>query len=178
MGRTTDSYLQVVVSGVERETNGGSWRRPSTGRNTARIVLYNSASFVEKICVILWKMEGDMRRLLIFMAAITAALVLTGASLAATPTQIYRDFADNGRLDMKYSKADLDRALKDAVLQGYGNGNVTNGLPGAVAGETGGAAGAAGILPFTGLDLTLMALGGGALLAAGAGLRRFSKSKA
>jgi hypothetical protein len=118
-----------------------------------------------------------MRRLLIGMAVLTAAFVWTGASLAATPTQIYRDLADNGRLDMKYSKTDLDRAMKDAVLQGYGNGNVTNGLPGA-AGEAGGAAGAAGILPFTGLDLTLMALGGGALLAAGAGLRRLGKSKA
>ena len=118
-----------------------------------------------------------MRRLLVCMAVLTAAFVWTSASLAATPTQIYRDFADNGRLDMKYSKADLDRALKDAVLQGYGNGNVTQGLP-AAAGEAGGAAGAAGILPFTGLDLTLMALGGGALLAAGAGLRRLSKSKA
>lgn len=119
-----------------------------------------------------------MRRLLVCMAVLTAAFVWTGASLAATPTQIYRDFADNGRLDAKYSKADLDRALKDAVLQGYGDQNVTNGLP-AAAGEAGGAAGgAAGILPFTGLDLTLMALGGGALLAAGAGLRRLGKAKA
>jgi hypothetical protein len=118
-----------------------------------------------------------MRRLLICMAVVMAASVWTTASLAATPTQIYRDFADNGRLDMKYSKADLDRALKDAVLQGYGDQNVTGGLP-AAAGEAGGAAGAAGILPFTGLDLTLMALGGAALLAAGAGLRRLGKSKA
>ncbi len=104
----------------------------------------------------------------------TALLFVTGA-MAATPKQIYRDFADNGRLDVKYSKADLDRALKDAVLQGYGNGNVTAGLP-AASGQAG--AGTAGILPFTGLDLTLMALGGGALLAAGAGLRRLGKSKA
>ena len=118
-----------------------------------------------------------MRRLLVCTAVVTAALVWTAASLAATPTQIYRDFADNGRLDMKYSKADLDRALKDAVLQGYGDQNVTGGLP-AAASEAGGTAGAAGILPFTGLDLTLMALGGGALLAAGAGLRRLGKSKA
>jgi hypothetical protein len=118
-----------------------------------------------------------MRRLLVCTAVVTAALVWTAASLAATPTQIYRDFADNGRLDMKYSKADLNRALKDAVLQGYGDQNVTGGLP-AAAGEAGGAAGASGILPFTGLDLTLMALGGGALLAAGAGLRRLGKSKA
>ena len=36
-----------------------------------------------------------MRRLLIFTAVVLAAFVWTAASLAATPTQIYRDFADN-----------------------------------------------------------------------------------
>ena len=43
---------------------------------------------------------------------------------ALSMSQIYRDYADNGRLDGTYSRADLDRALKDAVLQGYGNQNV------------------------------------------------------
>ena len=38
---------------------------------------------------------------------------------AATPQQIYRDYADNGRLDQKYSQADLQRALRDVALQGY-----------------------------------------------------------
>ena len=41
------------------------------------------------------------------------------AAFAATPQQIYRDYADNGRLDHQYSKGDLQRALKYAALQGY-----------------------------------------------------------
>ena len=108
------------------------------------------------------------------LGVVVSALVLVPGALAATPKQIYRDYADNGRLDHKYSKADLDRALKDAVLQGYGNENVNVGL-GTAAGTAGATGGSA--LPFTGLDLTLMAVGGGALLGAGAGLRRLAKSR-
>ena len=40
------------------------------------------------------------------------------AAFAASPQQIYGDYADNGRLDHKYSKGDLQRALKYAALQG------------------------------------------------------------
>jgi opacity protein-like surface antigen len=115
-----------------------------------------------------------MRRLLLGIAAGMAALILSPAALAATPTQIYRDYADNGRLDGQYSQADLNRALKDAVLQGYGNGNVQPGLQqelGRVSGVQGGA------LPFTGLDLTLMLVGGSALLLAGAGLRKVTRNR-
>ena len=115
-----------------------------------------------------------MRLLLIGIAAGAAALVLASAALAATPTQIYRDYADNGRLDGHYSRSDLNRALKDAVLQGYGNQNVQPGLQqelGQVGAKSGG-------LPFTGLDLTLMVVGGTALLITGAGLRRLARNRA
>lgn len=115
-----------------------------------------------------------MRRLMFVFAAVAAMLVFVSASFAATPTQIYRDYADNGRLDGHYSRADLNRALKDAVLQGYGNGNVQPELQ-----QSLGVAGAAkgGALPFTGLDLTLMIVGGISLLLAGAGLRRFARDR-
>jgi hypothetical protein len=168
----------MVVSHLERETEEEGGQNASRQAAKPHVSLGRARrGFGEKICVILGKVEGEMRHFMVCIAVVTAAFVWTGSSLAATPTQIYRDFADNGRLDAKYSKADLDRALKDAVLQGYGDQNVTNGLP-AAAGEAGETAGASGILPFTGLDLTLMALGGGALLAAGAGLRRLGKAKA
>jgi hypothetical protein len=116
-----------------------------------------------------------MRRLSLCIAAGAAALVFAPAALSATPTQIYRDYADNGRLDHQYSQADLSRALKDAVLQGYGNGNVQPGLQEELV--QAGAAGQSG-LPFTGLDLTLMVVGGSALLLAGAGLRRLARNRA
>ena len=114
-----------------------------------------------------------MRHFLVLLAATAAMLVFVSVAGAATPTQIYRDFADNGRLDAHYSRADLNRALKDAVLQGYGNQNVQPALQQqlAVSGaESGG-------LPFTGLDLTLMVVGGTALLLTGAGLRRLAKNR-
>ena len=117
-----------------------------------------------------------MRRLLVVLAAGAAALILSPAAFSATPTQIYRDYADNGRLDVHYSRADLNRALKDAVLQGYGNQNVQPGLQQQLA-QSGAVAGAQGGLPFTGLDLTLMIVGGTALLLTGAGLRRVARKR-
>src|SRR2546421_4898758 len=71
---------------------------------------------------------GNMRRLLIYLAVGAAALIVVPSGLSSTPTQIYRDYADNGRLDRHYSQSDMNRALKDAVLQGYGHENVQQGL--------------------------------------------------
>ena|SRR5215831_3455594 len=106
--------------------------------------------------------------------------------IAATPQQIYRDYADNGRLDGHYSKSDLQRALKDATVQGYttpGGGGLTPAVK-KKAGQEGNQSGTAGVstpavttsgLPFTGLDLVLITIGGVLLLAFGVGLRRFGR---
>lgn len=116
-----------------------------------------------------------MRRLVTLLAVLATGFILVvPAALAATPTQIYKDYADNGRLDRQYSRSELNRALKDAVLQGYGGQNVQPGLQE----QLGQAAGVKGGLPFTGLDLTLMVIGGMTLLIAGAGLRRLARNKA
>jgi hypothetical protein len=120
-------------------------------------------------------LEENMRRLFIVIAA-AVALSVVPAATAATPTQIYRDYADNGRLDGHYSRADLNRALKDAVLQGYPHSNVQPGFQHEVA-QAGVEAASGGGLPFTGLDLTLMAVGGSALLLTGAGLRRVARKR-
>jgi hypothetical protein len=96
------------------------------------------------------------------------------AALAATPQQIYRDYADNGRLNHTYSQADLARAQRDLALQGYPH----VGVQGAVAQALGAqAVKTNGGLPFTGLDLALLAAGGGLLLVAGTGLRKLGKAK-
>jgi hypothetical protein len=115
------------------------------------------------------------RRFLIFglLACAVAALVAPSA-LAASPQRIYRDYADNGRLDSKYSRADLQRALKYAALQGYPKIGVQGAVNQAL-GEK--AVKAQGGLPFTGVDLALMAAGGGLLLVAGTGLRKFGKAR-
>ena len=117
-----------------------------------------------------------------------AAAVAVGApgALAATPQQIYKDYADNGRLDGHYSKADLQRALHDAVIQGYKPAtSVAPAIKKKISSPSSGVAGAKlpaakkqGALPFTGLDLALMTIGGFSLLLLGGALRRFARNKA
>src|SRR6266571_7473196 len=97
------------------------------------------------------------RRFLIWgaSACAVAALGAAPAALGATPQQIYRDYKDNGRLDHHYTQSDLQRALRDAALQGYPH----VGVQGAVQKALGGQAVKRGGLPFTGLDLALMSAG-------------------
>ena len=122
-------------------------------------------------------------RLLRFLGVgVMAALLAAPGALGATPREIYGDYADNGRLDQAYSRADLQRAARDALIQGYGGPN-QGGLESEINERISQPAGVAaarqtGQLPFTGVDLALMAFGGGLLLLLGAGLRRAARSKA
>jgi hypothetical protein len=82
----------------------------------------------------------------IFLSA--AAVIAASGAFAATPQEIYRDYADNGRLDGQYSPADLERVLKNAAVQQYGQPS-TGGLPPAVEeggdnGSSGGSSGGSG----------------------------------
>lgn len=118
-----------------------------------------------------------MRRRLILLGVLACAVgIFTAApaAFAATPQQIYRDYADNGRLDHQYSKGDLQRALKYAALQGYPKVGVQGAVQQALGAQ---AVKSGGGLPFTGLDLTLLAAGGAVLLAAGAVLRKLGRAR-
>ena len=66
-------------------------------------------------------MKTIQRAIVGFVAVVAGALLLAVPAFAATPGQIYKDYADNGKLDAKYSQADLQRAFKDASVQGYGS---------------------------------------------------------
>jgi hypothetical protein len=126
-----------------------------------------------------------------------AALISAPGVLAASPQQIYNDYADNGRLDGTYSQQDLEKALNNAVVQAYGKGS-QGGLKPAVekqqnnnnnksnnnnnSSNAGGNAGAAvvksgGGLPFTGLDLSLMLIGAIGLVMLGAAFRRVARQR-
>lgn len=122
------------------------------------------------------------------------AVVVASGALAATPQEIYRDYADNGRIDGQYSPADLERVLENAAVQQYGQPS-TGGLPPAVeqeidnqppAAAAGGQAPSAGVapvqasggLPFTGLDLSLIVAGALGLLLLGTALRRVGRQRA
>jgi hypothetical protein len=116
-----------------------------------------------------------MRRLVIWGIGLCVVLMLVPAAFAATPQQIYRDYAQHGRLTQNYSRGDLLRAQRDAALQGYPR----VGVQGAIARALGArAVRPRGGLPFTGLDLALMTAGGVLLLGAGVGLRRLGRAKA
>ena len=55
------------------------------------------------------------------IASLIAGAVLVPAALAATPEDIYRDLADNGKLDGAYTQAEVQAFLQSASVQGYGN---------------------------------------------------------
>jgi hypothetical protein len=111
------------------------------------------------------------------LASGLGALLLTANAGAATPQQIYRDLADNGRLDQKYSRADLDRALSNASLPAYTRPEYVPRTPQTrpVPALAPASAEDPGSLPFTGLDAALFGAVGGPLLLLGAGMRRFAR---
>jgi hypothetical protein len=119
--------------------------------------------------------RGPLLGGVILALAVLCALTAP-AGLAATPQQICKDLQD-GRLDGHYSAADLAAFKRDASVQGYCFLTVAPKKPAAgVAGARTSAPLAAtkaksGGLPFTGAQLTVALLIGGALLAGGLLLR-------
>ena len=122
------------------------------------------------------------------------ALVAASAATAATPRQIYKDWAANGRIDGHYSTRDLLDAQKDATLQGYGAGGFSPAVSQKVSGSastpstpaSSGVLGTSlsstatprsGTLPFTGTNLLLFAAAGIVLVTIGAAVRRTSRSE-
>jgi hypothetical protein len=130
-----------------------------------------------------------MRKMRLLGGSIAAAamLLLAVPAFAATPSQNYRDFykdlADNGRLDGKYSPAQLQRALQDTLVQGYRNPIVVAKMKqkpkGGVQGDKtrGGASPARGGLPFTGAQLGLFMVVGLSLVGSGLLLRLTGRKK-
>lgn len=132
------------------------------------------------------------------ITSVAAGLIAVSSAFAATPGEIAKDLAD-GQLNGTYTKQELQDYLKNATTQGYPPGPENPQAPAdeqtsAVAGvqtppssfgsSESPAAGVAGqqspldetaqigSLPFTGLDLGFLVLGGVLLLAIGLGARR------
>ena len=109
------------------------------------------------------------------------ALAVSATAMAASPSQIYADYADNARLDKAYSDSDLQGALNSAVVQGYGNPAVTPGFRTAVkqqlTEEVAATAKPRSTLPFTGVDLALLTAGAVLLLLLGLGFRRVGRAR-
>ena len=118
------------------------------------------------------------------LVSCAALAVGAGAGSAATPRQIYNDYVQHGHLTHPYSQADLHRAMASTLMMGYGHGHehivvppppppptqCTTCVPTTTTPPS-------PALPFTGMDLGLITVGALMLLALGAGLRRFARSK-
>jgi len=137
-----------------------------------------------------------MRGIIGLLAALGAAAVLAASAGAATPAQVYKDFAAHGKLTQHYSPNVLRATLRDAAVEGYGNPTVvvmlrpviqqrltqptTSGVLGAqktVARRPLAAVAQRGTLPFTGMQLSLLVLVGGALLGSGMLLRASARGR-
>lgn len=112
-----------------------------------------------------------MARGVVLALAASCLLVFAGVASAATPQKIYRDLADNGRLDQHYSKRDINRALHMPSLQRY---DLDASRVPQVAKPPAAASSPDNVrsIPFTGVDLALFGGVGGPLLILGAGLGR------
>jgi hypothetical protein len=119
-------------------------------------------------------MSGHRRRVAVAAASVLA-LLCAGSAYAATPQKIYRDLADNGKLDGRYTRAEVARALNLPKLVG-----TDARLPRKPLAETRELAAASPPkeptddrrIPFSAVDAALLVAGGGPLLLIGAGLRR------
>ena len=111
------------------------------------------------------------RPVLATIAVAASALAGAGAAWPASPQKIYKDLADNGRLDGRYSRADVARAFNlDRVIRTDRPtparprpARATPVAPTRQAGRR---------VPFTGLDLALLTVVGGPLLLIGVLVRR------
>jgi hypothetical protein len=110
-----------------------------------------------------------------------AMLVPVGTAAAAlvAPQQIsqriFADLADNGRLDGKYTKKQINRALHAPSLRGYERPAPVR-RPAVVRSTPPVATSASEeSLPFSGLDLALFAAVGGPLLLVGGSLGRLAR---
>jgi hypothetical protein len=58
---------------------------------------------------------------LISLLVVLLVLTMAGVAQAATPQDIYDDYAADGKLDGTYTDAELEAYLNDAVIHGYPN---------------------------------------------------------
>ena len=110
------------------------------------------------------------RAVLIVLGALVIGLLMTTVALAATPQQIYDDYADNGKLDGHYTKAELQAYLNDSTLIQYANPAVKGPLDTLVRQML-----TRDTFPFTGFQLMVAGIVAVALVGGGMALRRFSR---
>jgi hypothetical protein len=119
----------------------------------------------------------------VFLVTTVVFLVLafSGIALAATPQDIYYDYAADQKLDGTYTNAELQAYLADPWVDQYGDPAVITLLDGVVAGLIASPSDDGdnrGEFPFTGAQFALLALAAVALVGGGVGLSRLGRSRA
>lgn len=112
-----------------------------------------------------------MKLLLVLLGAALLLMGLATTALAATPSDIYNDFAADGDLDGNYTQAELNAVLTDATLAQYADSRVLDELKRRI--RTGNPSSTVrGSFPFTGFEMGFAALIAVALVGGGMILRR------
>lgn len=112
------------------------------------------------------------KALLLIIAVVLMMFALSGVALAATPQDILDDYADNGKLDGKYTDAELQAFLDDATIQQYADRSDVAAINQIITELLG-----RDEFPFTGAQLALIAAAAVALIGGGFALRRFTRRR-
>jgi hypothetical protein len=114
--------------------------------------------------------EGGMvkKALILILGVIVLTLVLSATALAATPQDIYNDYAAHGKLDKTYTSQEITAYLNDAQIHQYGDRNIIDPLDKLLSRDT---------YPFTGADIAYMAAGAIVLIGGGIALRHWAKAQ-
>jgi hypothetical protein len=124
------------------------------------------------------------RAVLLAIAVVLVVLAWGGAALAASPQDIYDDYAADQKLDGTYSDAELQAFLDSAVNLQYADQTIIASLKTVIAGilnddqadDT--QESDRGTFPFTGAQLLLVAVFAVGLIAGGVGLHhQFGKAR-
>jgi len=119
---------------------------------------------------------------IILLVALATVLLSGSAAFAATPQDIYDDYAADSDLDGTYTDAGLQAYLDDTTVDQYANPTVVAALDAVVRDLLAGVDGEAGddeededTFPFTGFEVALALLGGIALLGSGVVIRKWAR---
>lgn len=115
-----------------------------------------------------------MKRLALLLPAILLiTLLMTSTALAATPQDIYDDYAADGQLDGTYTPDELQAYLNDATVHQYGDPSVLTPLDKLVVELLRGR----DTFPFTGFQLLIAVAVVVVLVGGGFALRRLSRPR-
>ncbi len=110
------------------------------------------------------------RLLFLLLGVLVIGLMMTSVALAATPQDIYDDYADNGKLDGQYTDEELRAYLNDANIHMYGDPSITGPLDALVTDML-----TREEFPFTGFQMLIAGIVAVALVGGGIALRRLSR---